>query len=139
MISGVLLTAFLAGGIAHAQYRDRYGNSSPYSRGPYSDRGRYDDVVGRALSDLNRAGSIRFADKHERRHFEDARKDLFRFEENRRRGRFDRDRLDGAIDHLNHLVRSPQLHPRDREMLARNMDALRDFRARGGYYDGRRW
>ena len=146
MFFGSILGVMLAGGLAQAQYRDRYGNPYPYGdrgRYPYGDTGRYGgdyrgdyryDVVGRALADLDRAGSLRFADHHERRHWEDARKDLIRFQENRSRGRFDRGRLDGAIEHLSHLANARQLHPRDREMLARDLYDLRAYRDRGGYW-----
>jgi hypothetical protein len=144
-LPGGLLTVLLAAGTAGAQYRDPYGNPYPNDRRGYADQGRHDrglDPIDRTLSDLDRAESARFVDRGNRRHLDDARKDLIRFVENRSRGRFDRGRLDNAIGHLEHLLRSPQLHPRDREVLARDRDALRDFRTRGGYYgyrDGRRW
>ncbi len=103
----------------------------------YGDNGRYRGragigVVQRAMSDLDRARSYRFVDGHERRHFESARHNLERFMVNWNRGRFDKDRLDGAIEDLNDLARADQVHPRERMMFARHRDALRDFRESGG-------
>jgi hypothetical protein len=136
--SGIAAAALLTVGAAQAQYRDRYGNQNPYgNRGDnrYGNGGygyNYGgNLVPRVLSDLDRAASARYADKHERKHFDQARKDLLRFQENGARGKFDRDRLDGAIDHLSHLANSDRLHPRDRQMLARDMQDLREFRSRG--------
>ena len=108
-------------------YRDDDGY---YQRGPYS---RGYDAVDRALSDLERLRSYRWVDHHERDHFERARRDLLRFSENRARGRFDKDRLDGAIENMQHLANADQVHPRDRQVLRRDLAALRDYRARGGY------
>ena len=146
--SGIAAAALLAAGAAQAQYRDRYGNSYPYSnerryadeRGRYSGYGYGGGIVPQVLADLNRAASTRYADNHERKHFDQARKDLLRFQENSARGRFDRDRLDGAIDHLSHLANSDRVHPRDRQVLARDMYELREFRSRGGSWSDRgRW
>ncbi len=120
-------------GSAGAQWRyydrgdlDRQ-RTEPYARG---------DAVDRALRDLDRARSYRFTDHHERKHFDQARKDLIRFQDNWARGKFDRGRLDGAIGNIQHLVNADRVHPRDREMLARDLNDLRELRARGGVYRG---
>jgi hypothetical protein len=137
--NGIAVAVLLAGGVAQAQYRDRYADYGRYpdSRGGY---GYGNGVVGRALSDLDRAASTRYADNHERKHFDQARKDLLRFQENSSRGKFDRDRLDGAIEHLSHLAGSDRVHPRDRQMLARDANELRSLRSSGGWNGpGRRW
>jgi hypothetical protein len=85
------------------------------------------------MTDLDRARSYRRIDGHERRHFEQARRDLERFQANWYNGRWDNGRLDSAIGNIDHLVNSDQLSPRDREMLSRDLYALRDFRANRGY------
>ncbi len=124
----------LLAGCAGAQYRD------PYYRGPrpggYYPRG---DVIGRVLSDLDSARSYSRVDGHERKHFDQARRDLLVFQDHCARGRFDKDRLDGAIENLHHLADSDQLHPRERRLLARDVEALRDFRASRGAYRGFRY
>jgi hypothetical protein len=86
-------------------------------------------VVERALNDLQRNRSAGRVDGHERKHMEQARYDLIRFRENWSRGKFDKDRLDGAIENLADLARADQVHPRDRQMFARHRDNLREFRA----------
>lgn len=102
------------------------------AQGPW--RGRYSNapVIDRVLSDIDRAGYNGYADRHERNRLENARRDLIRFQDNWARGRFDRDRLDSAIDNLHHVVDSGRIDPRARGLLARDMDILRDFRANRG-------
>jgi hypothetical protein len=137
-----LMTAAVIGGLAAAaasgQFRaPSWGDDDRWERQRRSPvRG---DVVARVLGDLDRMRSYRRVDHHERKHFENARKDLLRFRDRWADGRFDRGRLDSAIDNLRHLVDSAQVHPRDREILARDLYALRDFRSYGGEYEyGRR-
>jgi hypothetical protein len=115
------------------------------------DRDHGPGVVDRVLSDIDRSSYDRYVDRHERKEFESARHDLIRFQDNWRRGKFDTDRLDGAIDHIHHIVDSGRVEPRMAGLLARDMEALRDFRASGGRYryhdreysyrdnDDRRW
>jgi len=125
--AGVLLAAMGA----NAQYPGRgYGGD----RGRDNGRG----LIDRVLRDLDRASSDREADRREHATFEQARHNLLRFEDNWSRGKFDKDRLDGAIDNLHHLSDSRHLRTGDREMLARDMEALRDYRASGGRYEGDR-
>ena len=115
--STVLLLACVAGAAADDGHYGREHNGEP---------------VRRAISDLDRMRSIRYADGHERKHIENARRDLVRFEENRARGKFDRDRLDSAISHLSHLANSWQVQPREREVLYQDVQALRELRAYRG-------
>jgi len=136
-IAVVLLTAALAGGSAQAQYRDRYGSPHPDGRGPYAQGYRYEerfDAVRRTISDLDRAASMRYAERRDWRNADEARKDLIKFDERRARGRFDRGRLDHAIARLAPLTRSPLLHPRDRDMLMRDLADLRELRDRGDFW-----
>ena len=121
-------TALLVIISAQAQYRDDpyYDRGPAYSRAPHPDGG----PVSRVLADLDRFGGY---DRHTLKEVEQARFDLERFRDNGMRGRFDRDRLDGAIGHLQHVVDSRWISPRERNILARDLDALRDFRANRGY------
>lgn len=144
--AGVLLAAATAG----AQYRNnQYPNNDPrYGNGRYGndDRGYggqgrqggayRGDLVDRVLSDLDRSQYAAGGDRRQWKELEQARRDLVRFRENWMRGRFDRDRIDGAIHHLDRLVESRWLEPRARDILARDLYALRDFRAGGGYNRG---
>lgn len=130
-----LMTAVVVGGlmaaVAGAQYRDPFrGDESRWER---SRRAAVRvDVITHVLGDLSRMRSYGFVDRHERKHFENARRDLIRFRDRWMSGRFDRGRLDSAIENLRHLAASDQVHPRDRGILARDLDALRDFRSYGG-------
>jgi hypothetical protein len=136
LLGGGVLAAALG---ANAQYP--YAGARPYNawqgreRG---ERGRDAGLIDRVLRDLDRARSDREAERREHDRFDQARRNLLRFEDNWSRGRFDKDRLDGAIDDLHHLSNSNHLRGRDRDMLARDMQALRDFRASGGRYEGYR-
>ncbi len=134
IIRNTMLGVLAIAAAASAQYGPWRGDN-PYYRG--YDRGGYrggTPLIDRVLSDLDRGGASAWVDHHERKHFEQARRDLLRFEDNWSRGRFDKDRLDGAIDNIHHLVDSSQLHPAVRQALSRDMWELRDFRASGGGY-----
>lgn len=135
---------------------DRYGGYRNDRYGGYRDDGWYgqnrDDrwnrrnrgggyyggsVISRVQNDLGRIQSYMRADNHERDHVSRAMSELARFEDQyRNNGRFDKGRLDRAIDNLNHLTNADQLSPRDRDILRTDRDMLRDFRANGGYSNG---
>ena len=91
--------------------------------------GQSGSPVDRALYDLSRIDRNAYVDHHEREHFRHAQEDLVRFQERWSQGRFDRGRLDRAIDNIQHLVQSWQLRGRGRDVLANDLAALREFRA----------
>lgn len=97
---------------------------SPYG-GNYR---RYDSPVDRVLNNLSRIASRAYVDNHERDHFENAMRHLQEFLYRFQQGRFDRGRLDRAIGDMSHLADARQLHPRDREMIRRDINQLRAFR-----------
>jgi hypothetical protein len=123
-----------------AQYPDyRYPgnrNGGRYSRGG-------SDVIERVKRDVHAMAqmSYRYVDNEKRDLFRDTIYHLERFQYNAQRGRFDTDRLDGAIDEMKRLVRSDQIRPQMKSRLARNIEILRNFRASGGgrYGYGGRW
>jgi len=107
-------------------------------RGPYHDgrRGGYGAGPGRnavraAIRDLN--GIFRHArvDRHEGEHFRRALRELDEFERQASRGRFDRSRLDRAIDNMKDLARADQVWPQDRRIIARHVQELRRLRDYG--------
>ena len=116
------------------RYRDEYYGNGAY--GNYDTRGGYNrggvGVVDRVISNLDSAGYYGQSGS-DRRNLEHARNDLYRFRENWYRGKFDKGRLDSAIDHIHHVVNSRWTNPRERDGLTRDMYALREFRASGGY------
>jgi hypothetical protein len=118
------------------RYRDdRYGYG--YGDGSYRGGRAGAGVVQRVMSNLSRSPSYRYVGDHDRNHYEKARYDLQRFQVNWSQGRFDKGRLDSAIDNLKHLVRSDRVHPRERQIFARDIEDLRAFRANRGYANGR--
>ncbi len=129
-LGGACVLLLAAG--ANAQWRP-YDNDDGYGRYDRGPRSYGYDPVNRTLNDLDRVFARSYTDNHERRHMENARRDLIRFQDRWARGRFDKDRLDSAIDNIHHLVNADQVDPRARQMLARDMDDLRAFRANRGY------
>ena len=134
-----LLCAGLVAGGAQAQYGNgpdpRYGRNGGYRDDGYrNNNGRYGDPVSRTLADLDAAE--RYAGggygRRSPREFDQVRRDLIRFGENARRGKFDRGKLDSAIGRLQKIVNSNWLRGNEREMLARDLYALRDFRQNRG-------
>jgi hypothetical protein len=127
--------------------RDAYGR--PYYgdrgwRGPYQGR----DVIGQVMADLDRIGAYSGYDRHNRKKVDHAQRELIKFQSKWARGRFDSDPLDEAIDEMKDLAGSDRIGPRERRILMRDIEALRDFRSARGYYrsdrdrrygDGYRW
>ena len=129
---------------AQAQRYDAYGQQ-PYGpdRG-YDDRGyAAGDAVDRSISDLRRVRTGWF-DGRDQHHIDKAVSELYKFEDKYRRGHWDGDHLDRAIDNMKHVTENGRIRPRDRDLIYGDIMALRDFRAargrydRGGYYDGYR-
>jgi hypothetical protein len=137
--SGTLfaLALLAASGAARAQYRGPYGNPSYRDQPGYGRPHGEFDVVARVLGHLDRARTGGWWSRGDTHHYEHARNDLMRFQDDLARGRFDQGRLDSAIGHLNHLAGSHQVPPRDRELLARDGYDLREFRSRRGGWSGR--
>jgi hypothetical protein len=77
--------------------------------------------------------SYRWVDGHERNHFNQARRNLIRFRQRWMQGKVDKGRLNGAIGNLKHLANSHQVHPRERALLAAEVDELRRFRGSDGF------
>jgi len=140
--AGALILTLTASAQTRAPYPQpndpNYRNGDPYYRNgnPNQQRGygNQTNVVRRALDDLNRAAaSVRF-DNRDRRSFNDAANNLQQFDERLATGRFDTGKLDRAIRSLDGLVRSRWMRNQDRDMLARDVAELRQFRATRGAY-----
>jgi len=128
-------------------YGDPRRRDDPYRDDPYYEGGRNDrygrganSLIDRVRYDLNDAARANaYVDNHERKHFRTAQQELDKFEQRWSQGRFDTGPLDKAISNMDHLANSNQVSRRDRSMLARDLNALRDFRANrgpGGYAGG---
>lgn len=95
--------------------------------------GRHSDPVRLALRDVQNVWSLSRVDGHERAHFRKVIESLQRFQDQSLRGRFDRDRLDHAIDNLAHLAQADQIHPQGRQLLRQRLYDLRSLREDGRY------
>jgi hypothetical protein len=106
-----------------------YGRDSRYPQG----QGRYGSgVVERSLSNLQRASRYGAGDRDNQR-FNRAIQELRLFQSRwQGEGRFDKGRLDKAIENIADLTRSDRLPPRDRQILSRDLADLRAFRSTGG-------
>jgi hypothetical protein len=126
-------------------YRQRsdpyYRNREGYTDDRYSQQREYgygrnpQFLIDRVMADLNRAADRARLDDHERNHFNEVAGNLREFEDRWARGKFDTGKLDRAIDGLKHLAEADRVRGRDRDMLARDIDDLRQFRASRGRYD----
>ena len=129
-----LFIAAACGVLASSAFAQSYGGyRDPYTRGGEYSRGYGANPVNRAMSDLQRAAASSYYARHQRGHFDHAMRELAKFENKFQRGRFDKHPLDEAIGELSHLSRSGDLDPRTCDILARDADELRAFRA--GAYD----
>jgi hypothetical protein len=126
-------------------YRPRqdpyYRNRDGYADDRYSQQRAYgygrnqQFLIDRVMADLNRAAERARLDGHERKHFDEVARNLQDFEARWARGKFDTGKLDRAIHSLEHLADADRVRGRDRAMLARDLEDLRQFRAsRGRYY-----
>ena len=111
-------------------------NDDRYNRGDdrYGNGGNEDALIGRVLSDLTRAASNARLDGHERKHFNEVAQKLQEFEGRLAQGRFDTGKLDSAINNLEHLASADRVRGRDRDMLARDLQDLRQLRSTRGRY-----
>lgn len=122
----------------YRNYPDRGGYSNGGNRNDrYGYGGSQDPLIGRVLSDLDRAGRSGRLDGRERKHFDEAARQLEQFEDRRMQGKFDSGKIHEAIEELDHLVKSDRVSGRDRETLARDREELRQFSSsRGRYSNG---
>lgn len=150
MKNALMLAVALLGGVsAFADDDDRrdrdlrYGDRG-FGRGYGRDAGRDSyrrsyDPIRASLNTLFAVQSRARVDRHEARHFREAIEELNQFADRRQRGRFDRDSLNEAIDHMRDLARADQLHPRDRSLVAASLRDLYRLREAGDFQDGRRF
>lgn len=110
-----------------------YGNNSGYGYGN-TGYGNSNAVLNRTMQNLQSAASRNRVDGHERDHFNRAMSELqnMRFSQ----GNMDSRRLSRVLEDLDHLSRADQIHPRDRQILARDRQALASLY---GGYGSNRW
>ena len=91
-------------------------------------------LVDRTLNDLRRASRLERGSK-ERERYDNADRHLSQFDRELSRNRFDKDKLDLAIDDVNNVVERNTLSPRARDNLTQDLQDLRRLReTRGAGY-----
>ena len=122
-----------AGATAYAQYPGPYGDRGGYygERAPSYNRGGYGnpgDLFGRVRADIERAEANSNWNGGDRHRFNKVREELGEFQRSGKRGE-----LNDTISALQHVVNTNRLVYRDRDVLARDLYELRDFRGRNGW------
>lgn len=130
-VAVLILATMTAGSMAFSDNRDDRRSQQSRSPGLY---GRNSDPVNQTLRDVQHVWSRSRVDGHETGHFRKVVDSLQDFQNRAARGHFDRGRLDRAVDNLEDLAQSDQIHPQGRQLLRQRLYDLRSFRE-----DGRRW
>jgi len=132
-ISPRLLVATLAiasFAIATPPQRGEYGERG--ERGERGQRNMGRNLVGRVQNDLRRAERFARPSGKEKERFYNAQRHLSQFDREMSRGKFDKDKLDEAIDDVHNVVRNNTLSPGDRDEIDGDLRDLRELRARRG-------
>ena len=97
-------------------------------RGQEHEHGNARDLVDRVQADLQRAADFTRNNEKERDRYHNVQHHLSEFDRELRRGKFDKERLDVAIDDLKNVVKKNTLESRDRDALAVDLSDLRTLR-----------
>ena len=90
--------------------------------------GRARDLIAKVQDDLQRAADFTRNNEKERERYQNVQHHLSEFDRELRRERFDKDKLDTAIDDLKNVVKNNTLESRDRDRLAADLADLRTLR-----------
>jgi hypothetical protein len=104
----------------------------------YAQGGRYDtarELVDRVQHNLRRAEHFTPPNEKEKERYHNAQHHLSEFDQKLREGKFDKDKLDGAIDDMKNVVEHNTLSAEDRDTLSRDLHELRELRERRGESD----
>jgi hypothetical protein len=92
-------------------------------------------LVDRVQNDLQRAAHIGRHDEKERERYDNAQRHLSDFDRQLARNKFDKDKLDDAINDVKNVVDHNTLDPHDRDMITQDLRDLRSLRqSRGAGY-----
>jgi hypothetical protein len=101
----------------------------------YSQNGRYENarnLVANVQKNLRRAEHFTPPNGKEKERYFNAQHHLSEFDRELARGRFDKDKLDQAIDDVKNVVENNTLSPRDRDVLSSDLRDLRELRRTRG-------
>jgi len=85
-------------------------------------------LVDRVQNDLKRASDFERRKGKETDRYENAQKHLSEFDRELHKGKFDKGKLDTAIDDVKNVVEHNTLNPEDRDALSADLHTLRDLR-----------
>lgn len=93
------------------------------------DRFWWREPLNRVRADIDRAErDLHYLSGEELDRFNSARREIGEFQHRWEEGHYDKGALDRVIGNLNHVVEHGRLHAHDRDVLARDVDRLRDMR-----------
>lgn len=92
------------------------------------ERGHSREIVDRVQADLEHAADFTRNNGKENERYHNVQHHLSEFDRELRRGHFDKDKLDAAIDDLKNVVKNNTLEARDRDALAADLSDLRTLR-----------
>jgi len=92
------------------------------------DLGRARDLVSRVQDDLQRAADFTRNNEKERDRYHNVQHHLSEFDRELRQDKFDKGKLDSAIDDLKNVVKNNTLEAHDRDALAADLSDLRTLR-----------
>ena len=118
----------------YARQRGNYPSQGGYGNNGYGYGRNQDPLISRVMGDLSRAAANAHSDGHERKHFDEVAQNLQEFEGRWAQGKFDSGKLNKAIQNLEHLADADRVRGRDRDVLARDVQDLRQFRSTRGRY-----
>jgi hypothetical protein len=101
----------------------------------YSQDGRFENarsLVSRVQNDLRHAEHFTPPNGKEKERYFNAQHHLSQFDRELARGRFDKDKLDQAIDDVKNVVENNTLSPSDRDVLSGDLRDLRELRRTRG-------
>jgi hypothetical protein len=90
--------------------------------------GRARDLVSRVQQDLEHAADFTRKNDKERDRYKNVQHHLSEFDGDLRAGKFDKGKLDAAIDNLKDVVKNNTLESHDRDALAQDLSDLRTLR-----------
>jgi acyl-CoA synthetase (AMP-forming)/AMP-acid ligase II len=93
-----------------------------------ADYDRARDLVAKVQNDLQRAADFTRTNEKERDRYHNVQKKLSEFDADLRRGKFEKGKLDDAIEDLKNVVKENTLESHDRDELARDLSDLRTLR-----------
>ncbi len=86
------------------------------------------DLVAKVQTDLERAADFTRSNEKERSRYQSVQRKLSEFDRELKKGKFEKGKLDEAIDELKEVVKSNTLESHDRDSLSADLTALRILR-----------